>query len=73
MRANDLSNMSGRGATVISLFIVLGLFKSNGVAGVLGSMIGPLIVQIVVVAVRGIETHPARDRGAENFRRLGSA
>ena len=48
--------MLGRGATVISPFIVLSLFKSYGVQGVLFLMIGLLIVQIVVVAIWGIET-----------------
>ena len=31
LRANGLCNMLGRGATVVSPFIVLALFKSNGV------------------------------------------
>jgi MFS transporter, putative metabolite:H+ symporter len=56
LRANGLCNMLGRGATVVSPFIVLSLFKSYGVAGVIGLMIALLIVQIVVVAVWGIET-----------------
>ncbi len=56
LRANGLCNMLGRGATVVSPFIVLALFKSNGVAGVLGLMIGLLVVQIIVVAIWGIET-----------------
>ncbi len=56
LRANGLCNMLGRGATVVSPFIVLALFKSNGVAGVLGLMIGLLIIQIIVVAIWGIET-----------------
>jgi len=49
--------MLGRGATIVSPFIVLALFKSYGVAGVLGLMIGLLIVQIIVVAIWGIETN----------------
>jgi len=57
LRANGLCNMLGRGATVISPFIVLALFKSYGVQGVLGLMIGLLLVQIVVVAIWGIETN----------------
>jgi putative MFS transporter len=56
LRANGLCNMLGRGATVVSPFIVLALFKSYGVAGVIGLMIALLIVQIVVVAAWGIET-----------------
>jgi putative MFS transporter len=56
LRANGLCNMLGRGATVVSPFVVLSLFKSYGVAGVIGLMIALLIVQIVVVAAWGIET-----------------
>ncbi|HTR84992.1 MAG TPA: MFS transporter [Reyranella sp.] len=57
LRANGLCNMLGRGATVVSPFIVLALFKDYGVAGVIGLMIGLLIVQILVVAIWGIETN----------------
>ncbi len=60
LRANGLCNMLGRGATVVSPFIVLALFKSYGVHGVLGLMIGLLILQIVVVAIWGIETNRRR-------------
>src|SRR5260370_12466422 len=56
LRANGLCNMLARGATVISPFIVLGLFKGYGVGGVLGVMIGLLVVQIIVVASWGIQT-----------------
>jgi putative MFS transporter len=49
--------MLGRGATIVSPFIVLALFKTYGVGGVLGLMIGLLVVQIVVVAIWGIETN----------------
>jgi putative MFS transporter len=66
LRANGLCNMLGRGATVVSPFIVLSLFKDYGVAGVLGLMIGLLIVQIIVVAVWGIETNR---RGLEELER----
>jgi putative MFS transporter len=64
LRANGLCNMLGRGATVVSPFIVLALFKSYGVAGVIGLMIALLIVQIVVVATMGIETNR---RGLESL------
>jgi putative MFS transporter len=56
LRANGFCNMLGRGATIVSPFIILALFKDYGVGGVLGLMIGLLVVQIVVVAVWGIET-----------------
>jgi putative MFS transporter len=58
--------MLGRGATVVSPFIVLALFKAYGVQGVLGLMVGLLIVQIVVVAIWGIETNR---RGLEELQR----
>ena len=53
-----------RGATIITPFIVLSLFKAHGVAGVLALVIGLLILQIIVVAVWGIE--PAK-RGLEDL------
>ena len=62
LRANGLCNMLGRGATIFTPFIVVGLFRAYGVGGVLALMIGLLVVQIVVVAAWGIE--PAR-RGLE--------
>ena len=40
LRANGICNTLGRGATIVSPFIVLALFKGYGVAGVLGLMIG---------------------------------
>ena len=56
LRANGVCNMLGRGATIVTPFIVFVLFRDYGVGGVLGLMIGLLVVQIVVVAVWGIET-----------------
>jgi putative MFS transporter len=64
LRANGICNMFGRGATIVTPFIVVALFRGYGVAGVLALMIGLLIVQIVVVAVWGIE--PAK-RGLEEL------
>jgi putative MFS transporter len=64
LRANGICNTIGRAATIASPFIVLSLFRSHGVTGVLGLVIGLLIVQIVVVAVWGIE--PA-NRGLEEL------
>jgi putative MFS transporter len=66
LRANGICNMFGRGATIVTPLIVVGLFRAYGVAGVLGFMIGLLIIQIVVVAVWGIE--PTR-RGLEELER----
>ena len=64
LRANGLCNMLGRGATIFTPFLVIGLFKAHGVGGVVGLMIGLLIVQIAVVAAWGIE--PA-GRGLETL------
>lgn len=64
LRANGLCNMLGRGATIFTPFLVIGLFRAYGVGGVLALMIGLLVVQIVVVAAWGIE--PAR-RGLETL------
>jgi putative MFS transporter len=64
LRANGICNMLGRGATIVSPFIVVGLFKSYGVGGVTSLMVGLLIVQIIAVLVWGIE--PAR-RGLEEL------
>jgi putative MFS transporter len=60
LRANGICNTIGRAATIVSPFIILPLFTNNGVAGVLGFIIFLLIIQIVVVAMWGIE--PARRR-----------
>jgi MFS transporter, putative metabolite:H+ symporter len=64
LRANGICNMLGRGATIVSPFIVVGLFKSYGVSGVTSLMIGLLVVQIVAVLGWGIE--PAK-RGLEEL------
>jgi putative MFS transporter len=64
LRANGICNTIGRAATIASPFVVLALFRAHGVTGVLGLVIGLLAVQIVVVAVWGIE--PA-NRGLEEL------
>jgi len=60
LRANGICNTLGRAATIVSPFIVVALFRSYGVAGVLGLMIALLLIQIVTVAAWGIE--PAQRR-----------
>lgn len=55
LRANGICNMLGRGATIVSPFIVVALFKAYGVAGVTSFMIALLIVLIVAVWVWGVE------------------
>ena len=64
LRANGVCNMFGRGATIVTPFAVVALFKGYGVGGVLALMIGLLVVQIIVVWAWGIE--PAR-RGLEHL------
>jgi len=58
LRASGICNMFGRGATIMSPFIVVALFNAYGVAGVTAFMTGLLLLQILAVAVWGIE--PAR-------------
>jgi putative MFS transporter len=60
LRANGICNMFGRGATVVTPLLVVTLFTTYGLVGVLAMMIGLLVIQIVVVAVWGIE--PAKRR-----------
>ena len=70
LRANGICNMFGRGATIVTPLIVVALFKAYGVAGVLAFMIALLAIQIVVVALWGIE--PAR-RGLETLEQEAEA
>jgi MFS transporter, putative metabolite:H+ symporter len=55
LRANGICNMLGRGATIVSPFIVVTLFKAYGVTGVTSFMIGLLIVLILAIWAWGIE------------------
>jgi len=63
LRANGICNTFGRGATVISPFIVGSLIASYGVPGVIWLMIGVVVVQILVVWAWGVEP---RNRGLED-------
>src|SRR6202158_4827623 len=63
LRANGICNTLGRGATVVSPFIVGALMASYKLPGVIGLMIVLLIVQIIVVWAWGVEP---RNRGLEN-------
>ncbi|MFI5057494.1 MAG: MFS transporter [Candidatus Acidiferrales bacterium] len=60
LRASGICNTFGRGATIVTPFIVVALFRSHGVGGVLWLMIGLLIVQIIVVMVFGVEPKKRR-------------
>ena len=60
LRASGICNMFGRGATIVTPFVVVAHFNSGGVAGVMAMMIVLLIIQILVVLFLGIE--PANRR-----------
>jgi putative MFS transporter len=62
LRANGICNTFGRGATVVSPFIVGALMASYKLPGVVWLMIGLVVVQIVVVWAWGVEP---RNRGLE--------
>jgi putative MFS transporter len=55
LRANGICNTFGRGATVVSPFIVGALMANYALPGVLWLMIGLVLVQIVVVWAWGVE------------------
>src|SRR5262249_48021167 len=63
LRANGICNTFGRGATVVSPFIVGWLIQNYKLPGVIGLMIGLLVVQIIVVLLWGVEP---RQRGLED-------
>ncbi len=63
LRANGICNTFGRGATVVSPFIVGALMASYQLPGVVWLMIGLVVVQIVVVWAWGVEP---RNRGLED-------
>jgi putative MFS transporter len=60
LRASGICQTLGRGATIVTPFIVVSLFQSHGISGVLVLMIGLLAVQIIVVATLGIEPRSRR-------------
>jgi putative MFS transporter len=60
LRASGICNTFGRGATIVTPFMVVALFRSYGVGGVLWLMIGLLIAQICVVLVFGVEPKKRR-------------
>jgi putative MFS transporter len=63
LRANGICNTFGRGATVVSPFIVGSLMTSYNLPGVVWLMIGLVVVQILVVWAWGVEP---RNRGLED-------
>jgi putative MFS transporter len=63
LRANGICNTFGRGATVISPFVVGALMASYQLPGVVWLMIGLVVIQIVVVWAWGVEP---RNRALED-------
>jgi MFS transporter, putative metabolite:H+ symporter len=55
LRASGIVNTLGRGATIVTPFMVVMLFEARGVAGVMALMVGLLVVQIITVWALGIE------------------
>jgi putative MFS transporter len=77
LRASGICNTLGRGATIVTPFIVVALFAQYGVIGVLALMIGLLAIQIVVVAWLGVEPTGQRlediqPSGASTRREVGT-
>jgi putative MFS transporter len=60
LRASGICNTFGRGATIVTPFIVVTLFRLYGIAGVLGLLISLLIVQIFAVLIMGVEPKKRR-------------
>lgn len=60
MRASGICNTLGRGATIVTPFLVVALFRAYGVRGVLALMIGLLTVQIFAVLHFGVEAKQRR-------------
>lgn len=60
LRAAGICNTFGRGAIIFTPFIVVALFRSHGVGGVLMFMIALLVVQILVVLTLGVEPKKRR-------------
>jgi putative MFS transporter len=60
MRAAGICNTFGRGATILTPFIVVALFRTYKVVGVVGFLIALLIVQIFVVYRFGVEPKKKR-------------
>ncbi|HTH97865.1 MAG TPA: MFS transporter [Stellaceae bacterium] len=55
LRASGICNTVGRGATIVTPFIVVSLFDAGGVGSVLTLMISLLVLQILAILVLGIE------------------
>jgi MFS transporter, putative metabolite:H+ symporter len=70
LRAAGIVNTLGRGATIVTPFLVVMLFEARGVAGVMSLMIGLLVLQIITVWALGIEP---RHRSLEELKSENAA
>ena len=55
LRASGICNTFGRGATIVTPFFVVALFRHYGVGGVISMLVGLLIIEIILVLIFGIE------------------
>jgi MFS transporter, putative metabolite:H+ symporter len=55
LRASGICNTFGRGATILTPFLVVALFRAYGIGGVLCLMIALLIIEVLVVLLLGVE------------------
>jgi putative MFS transporter len=55
LRASGICNTFGRGATILTPFVVVALFRAYGIGGVLCLMIALLIIEVLVVLLLGVE------------------
>ena len=60
LRASGICNTFGRGATIVTPFVVVPLFQAYGVGGVLALMVGLMVVMAATVLAFGVE--PSRRR-----------
>jgi MFS transporter, putative metabolite:H+ symporter len=55
LRASGICNTFGRGATIVTPFLVVALFRHYGVGGVISMLVGLLTIEIILVLIFGIE------------------
>ena len=55
LRASGICNTFGRGATIVTPFLVVTLFRHYGVGGVISMLVGLLIIEVILVLIFGIE------------------
>jgi len=55
LRASGICNTFGRGATIVTPFLVVALFRHYGVGGVISMLVSLLMIEIILVLIFGIE------------------